>query len=220
LKKDDDISRKQYYQQVEALLSIYSSLQISYPLPDTRGWAASPDILKKIMETTLREKPAMVLEASSGISTLIIAYCLKQIGSGKVISLENDAKFAKISEDMVALHGLSDIVTVVHAPLTEVKINGKQWLWYDAKAINIDAPIDLFVIDGPPASTQHLARYPALPLMFDFLADDATIILDDGARKAETEIVTKWGEELEGISYEFLDLEKGAYVIKKHVKIT
>ncbi len=211
-------SRENHYRQIEALFSIFSNIKPNYPLPDTRGWAASPDFLKKLLEVIYCEKPKFVVEASSGVSTLIIAYCLKQIGSGKVISLDHDAKYAKASEDMISLHGLEEIAQVVHAPITEIKVNGNKWLWYNTKYLKIDMPIDLLVIDGPPGDTQKLARYAALPVLFKHLPDESTVILDDGARKDEKEIVEMWKKELECISYDFLSFEKGAFLIKKHAK--
>jgi len=204
------------FRQTEALFSIFYSIKPNFPLPDTRGWAGSPDFLKKLMEVIFREKSQFVLEASSGVSTLIIAYTLKQIGGGKVISLEHDDKHAKVTKDQISLHGLEDIATVVHAPLTETEINGNKWLWYDIQCLKTDMPIDLLVIDGPPESTQKMARYPALPLLFKYLLNESIIILDDGGRKEEKEIVEIWEKEFENISSEYLDFEKGAFLIKKH----
>jgi len=218
LRNREERSRNNHYRQIEALFSIFYNIKPNLPLPDTRGWAASPDFLKKLVEVIYREKPEFVVEAGSGVSTLIIAYCLKQIGSGKVISLEHDAKYTKVSEDLISFHGLEDIAKVVHAPLTEIEINSKKWLWYDTEYLKIDMPIGLLVIDGPPGYTQKLARYPALPLLFKHLLDESTIILDDGARKDEKEIVEIWKKELEYISYDFLNFEKGAFLIKKHRK--
>jgi len=116
-----------HYQQIESLFSIFSVIKPHMPFPDIRGWTASPDFLKKISEIILINKPELVVEASSGVSTLIIAYCLKHIGKGKVISLENDLKFAETTRDMISAHGLFDFATVVHAPLKEIEINHSNW---------------------------------------------------------------------------------------------
>jgi len=212
-------SRVNHYRQTEALLSIFQSIKPDLPLPATRYFfAASPDFLRKLLEVIHREKPELVVEASSGVSTLIIAYCLKKIGSGKVISLEHDAKYANITKDLISFHGLEDVAQVVHAPLIETEINGNKWLWYDTQYLKIDMPIGFLVIDGPPGHTQRLARYPALPLLFEHLLDKSTIILDDGARTDEKEIVELWKKEFECLSYEFLDFEKGAFLLKAHKK--
>ncbi|MCI0615557.1 hypothetical protein L0244_21420, partial [bacterium] len=40
--------RKREYRQLESLLSIFFTIKPDLPLPDTKGWAAAPDLLKKI----------------------------------------------------------------------------------------------------------------------------------------------------------------------------
>jgi len=213
-----DRALRQLYHQVESLLSLFFTLKPELPLPDTRAWAASPDLLKKIVEVMLTEKPAFVLEASSGTSTLVIAYCLKKLGKGKILSLEHDAKFAAISKSHIALHGLEDISTIVHAPLKEVEINGKKWLWYDTDRFTIDQPIDMLFVDGPPGKIQKLSRYPALPLLYKHLNNRATIILDDGIREDEKQIVAMWEKEFSPLSAEYLETEKGTFIIHKNAQ--
>lgn len=205
---------KRDYKQIESLLSLYFSLKPDAPLPDTGGWALSPDLLQRILEVIHREKPRLVLETGSGVSTLITAYCLKRFGGGRVISLEHDAEYAATNRDMVARHGLQDLVTIVHAPLKEIAIGDDKWLWYDLDGLSLEAPIDLLLIDGPPAAIQPLARYPALPLLFDRLRDGATIILDDGARPDERQIAERWAGEFD-VDCHYVPLEKGAFVFRK-----
>jgi len=205
-------------QQIESLFSIFFTLEPKLPLPQTRGWAASPDLLKEIILLINRKKPQLVVEASSGVSTLIIAYCLQQLGSGKVISLEHKLEFPRVTQHNLSRHGLNDFATVIHAPLVEVEINNShnsQWLWYDLTDVEIPGEIDILIVDGPPGTTQKLARYPALPLMQEKLHRDAVIILDDGARVDERKIVEQWIEEFKMSHSEYLNLEKGAYCIFK-----
>ncbi len=135
--------RSRDYQQFEAFLSLFFTLKPSLPLPDTRDWSISPDLLKKITEVILIENPSLVMEASSGVSTLVIAYCLKHLGKGKVISLDHDAKYAATSRNLISFHHLEDIATIVHAPLKEFEINGQSWLWYSTDGLKIDRSIDL-----------------------------------------------------------------------------
>jgi predicted O-methyltransferase YrrM len=206
--------QKNDYCQIESLISLFFTLKPELPFPEMRGWAASPDFLKRLAEVVLHEKPNLVVEASSGVSTLVIAYCLKQTGKGRVVSLEHEAKFALKSQTLLAFHGLADTATIVHAPLLESKINGQQWLWYDTDKLKIDQPIDLLVVDGPPENIQKLSRYPALPLLNDQLRNGSIILMDDGRREDETAIVGLWEKEFR-ITTEFLDLEKGAYLIRK-----
>lgn len=211
-----ELRRTQDYQQIESLLSLLFTLKPALPLPNTRGWAASPDLLKKIAEVISIEKPDFVVEASSGVSTVVIAYCLKRVGKGRVVSLEHDAKYAANNQSIIAAHGLESVATIVHAPLKEFENNGQQWLWYTPDCLWRDQPIDLLVIDGPPANIQKLSRYPALPLLYKYLNKNSTVILDDGLREDEQQIVAMWEKEFRHITSEFLDTEKGAYILRKN----
>jgi len=208
-------AQRRHYEQVESLLSLFFTIRPEYPLPKTRDFAASPDLLRQIYEAIHEETPSLVVETGSGISTLIAAYSLKQLGQGRVISLEHDPQYAEITRNLISRHRLQDIATVVHAPLKKYDINGHSWLWYDLNCLELDQPIDFLVIDGPPGSMQRLSRYPALPLLFRRLSEKVTIILDDGIREDEKKIVDLWLKEFDRLSCEFIPLEKGCYVIHR-----
>jgi predicted O-methyltransferase YrrM len=201
------------YRQVESLLSLSASIHVRRPLPPTRGWAISPDFGVLLASAVKDRRPLNVLECGSGVSTLITAYCLESLGAGRVTSLEHDEKFARQTQDEIELHGLGDVARVVHTPLKEHAIGGERFLWYDLDAVPDLGTIDLLVVDGPPQSTQLLARYPAIPLLVDRLAKDALVLLDDGKRRDESAIVERWRREFEGLTAEFLETEKGAYAV-------
>jgi predicted O-methyltransferase YrrM len=202
--------------QTEALLSLFSVLKPSLPLPETRGSAVSPDLMKRVAETIYARRPSLVFEAGSGVSTLFMAYCLRQIGRGRVIALEHDTQYLKSTWELLALHGVEDFATVVHAPLREIDVGGEQWLWYDTTRLPLDEQIDLVVVDGPPGTIGPMARYPALPVLFEHLEPGATIIVDDANRPDEQRVVERWCREYsEAITCDFVALDKGAYVIHK-----
>ena len=77
----------------------------------------------------------------------------------------------------------------------------------------------MLVIDGPPRTTQFLARYPAVPLLHKYFADKALILLDDANREDEVIIVGKWIAFLEASSYKievhtFNHFEKGMILLE------
>jgi glycosyltransferase involved in cell wall biosynthesis/predicted O-methyltransferase YrrM len=203
------------FEQLESLLSLFSLLELQAPLPKTRGYPASPDFLKMVAELIFKRKPNLILEMGSGVSTLITAYCLKHLGSGNIISLEHDQQFLSISKKNLSIHGLDDIAKIVFAPLKEVNIKGENRLWYDIEQLDGIKNIDMSIIDGPPSYVQQLIRYPALPLLRDRLSDDAIIIMDDGAREDEKKTVELWTREFPSFVYEYVPLEKGAFVIRE-----
>ena len=205
----------QSFKQAESLLSVLATIRPTFPLPSTRDWSASPDLLNQLCTLVLSRRPALVVEAGSGVSTLTVAYCLKRLGAGRVVSLEHDAAYAAKTRALLQLHGVDDVARVVTAPLTPVTINGDNWLWYDQAGLAGCETIDLLVIDGPPWTTQNLARYPALPLLYDRLSRDAIVILDDAARSDERAVVARWRDEFGGLTCEYLDFEKGACLIAR-----
>ena len=205
------------YKQLEILTSLYSYLNIDIPLPETGGWAASPDFLKKITEIMLLKQPKYVVEASSGVSSIIIGYCFKKIGRGKVISLEHDIIYYEKSKNLIIKHGLEHYVEIVYAPLKEYEINKKKWLWYDIDSLHNDLNIDMVVVDGPPYYIQKYSRYPVIPLLYDKMSDNSVLVLDDGVREEEKVIIEMWEKEFEHISIEFFNFEFGAFILNKKV---
>jgi len=202
------------YNQIDALFSIHSTINFNAPRPSMRNWAISPDLANLLVTKILNEKPSFILSAGSGVSDLIIGYCLKQIGSGKLISLEHDKKYFNLSKNNIDKHQLSDFVEVVYAPLKSEKINGKKWLNYNYK-LPTKTKIDLLLIDGPPSSTQDLARYPVLNNFKSQLSKNASIILDDGIREDEKEIVEMWLKELKDYKSEYINTEKGTFILSR-----
>jgi len=93
-----------------------------------------------------------------------------------------------------------------------IDVEGRPWKWYDLREIPpMERPIDMLVVDGPPAGVQHLARYPALPVLRHRLARTAEIFLDDGARDDEREIAKLWGTQIDDIEVTWLETEKGGF---------
>lgn len=205
------LEQRAIYGQLEAMVGLNAVLGPKYPFPGTRGWAASPDLLREVVTHVLHHPVALAVEASSGTSTLMIAYAMERKGSGHVIALEHDALYAGRTRDLLQLHGLAHRATVVHAPLVEHRAGGSGLLWYDLSKAPMDAPIDLLVVDGPPEEVGPMARYPAVPLLRDRFAPGARVILDDGDRPDERTIAERWKNECGATACEHLPLEKGAW---------
>jgi hypothetical protein len=206
-------SRRQFAQ-MEALQGVLHTLDPVLPLPATRGWAASPDLLREIVLQVLTEPTELVVEASSGTSSLVLGYCMKRLGKGRVVSLEHDPEYAARTRKAVRDHGLEAHVTVLDAPLVEHTMDGQRQLWYDLSALVLPGPVDLLVVDGPPDTVQPLARYPALPLLRHHLASGARVLLDDGDRQDERAMAKRWAGSCPGASLHYLDFEAGAWLLR------
>ncbi|MFZ4640077.1 MAG: class I SAM-dependent methyltransferase [Nodosilinea sp.] len=207
--------REREYAQIEALFSVFSVIQPAHPLPSMRGWAISPDFAILLISLLDQYQPQLVLEAGSGVSTIIIGHRLKTLDQGQLISLDHEAEFSQKSQSNIHRHGLQSVARVIYSPLTNFEIQGKQWLWYDTTELshNLHGTIDFLVIDGPPYFIQDLSRYPALPILFDMLSDDAIILMDDADRDAEKKIIELWKNEFKFSSVNKVHAEKGACIL-------
>lgn len=207
------------FRQHEALAALTRVLGTQHPLPPTRGWAASPDLLLYLYELTLEKKPDVIVELGSGVSTLVMAAALKTNGKGRLYSFDHDAEYATRTAGLLARESFGDVATVEHAPLSPWHPPAptglaESWNWYTLpEAVAALPGIDLLVVDGPPESTGAYARYPALPALIDRLAPGATVLLDDTIREADTKIAEAWRDE-HGLDLALrTDFEKGLAVL-------
>jgi len=88
-------------------------------------------------------------------------------------------------------------------------------LWYDTQQIKHLTSIDMLIIDGPPSHIQKMARYPALPLLFSMLSENAVVLFDDSKREDERKIIERWLREFHNLQCEWVDTEKGAAILHK-----
>jgi hypothetical protein len=188
--------------QFESLLSIYNTLPNLKYLPATRGWAGSPDFLNKIIEVILKLKPRFVLEISSGVSSVVIGLALKMNNYGRALSLEQNISYAEITRKNIEVNDIEDISIIMNSPLNDYLIDGETWKWYETNKLTFTDKIDLLIIDGPPRTTQRLARYPAIPILHNFFSDNVIILLDDANRLDEKIIIERWIEYLTGKGFE------------------
>ncbi len=202
------------FRQLESLQSLYWDLRPERALPPTRGWAGSPDFLREVAGHLFAARPTVVVECSSGASTVVAARCLQILGGGHVYSLEHAPEYASATRRLLASHGLSAWATVIDAPLVATTTDAGSQPWYDLA--NLPAgPIDVLVIDGPPADTAPLARYPAGPLLFPRLREGGAVFLDDADRPDEQEIVARWQRSFPGLDLRRRPSEKGLAVFRR-----
>jgi len=204
--------------QMEAMQSLYSIFKFNSPLPNTRNMAASPDFLKLVVETILIHKPNLVVELGSGVSSLLASKSIEKNGVGKLISIDNDNKYAEFTREKICLENLSDIGRVITAELKLQTIKGQNYMWYETSFIKeLNQNIDLLIVDGPPRIINKNSRYPALPLLKDFFSDNIIILVDDGKRKDDLETVNKWVDECSNFESEFITTEKGAFILRTKI---
>jgi hypothetical protein len=203
----------QNHRQQHALVQIRPLLG-ELPL-DLSGWAADPIMGHNMVRLLIDTRPRMVLECGSGSSTVVIARCLRALGQGRVISLEHDPAFASRTSELLQLHGLEDLATVITAPLVALEADGQMFRWYGPQYESLlRDKIEVLLVDGPPGKTGPRARYPAVPILKPHLAPECWIMLDDGDRPDERQIAYAWSHQL-GARLSYLEGGRGGWLLHR-----
>ncbi|MCW8831378.1 MAG: class I SAM-dependent methyltransferase, partial [Gammaproteobacteria bacterium] len=123
---------------------IQARLGLPQPLPHNPTWSAAPDFIGLIVEHCLQAKPAVIVECSSGLTTLALARCCQLNGGGRVVSLENGEEYAEQTRRQLQASGLEAYAQVIHAPLERVFLD-RDYDWYQLKNLP-EVSIDMLVI--------------------------------------------------------------------------
>ncbi len=207
---------KQTFRQLEALQNLSVVLPANDVLPATRGWAASPDLLAVLVDLVVAERPLLVVECGSGASTLWLALAMRRFEiDGRIVALDHDPVFGGKTRDLLARHDVGDLAEVRDAPLESFSLDGETYSWYARRAWEDLTGIDLLFVDGPPATTGHLARYPALPLLSGSLSPVTTAVLDDLVVPDMQKVLRLWLDAYPDFGSEILPLEKQAAVLRR-----
>lgn len=173
------------------------------PLAAMTSWSVAPEFAWWLFQHVTTTRPEKIIELGSGTSTLVIAAALKQLGVGRFLSFEHDHAYLEKTRALLQICDLQDQVELIYAPLKEIQLDGDAYRWYDLPYDLINHMIgreglDLLLVDGPPAATNHHARYPALARLRDYCNESTLVLLDDAGREEEQEILGRWGGILEG----------------------
>ena len=196
------------YQSLEKMLGFEKAL------PVTEYWSAAPDFLKTISDYCLEKKPQVIVECSSGASSLVLSQCCKLNKIGHVYSLENGEEFVSQTSQQLDDFLLSEYCDVIHAQLQDVQLNSSSFQWYALNNLP-EIEIDMLVIDGPPGFLQKHSRYPALPMLNERLGEHCAVFLDDAARDDEQELVRRWLKMYPEFQAEYIENERGCFILKR-----
>ena len=186
--------------EMEALLQLYQRVTPRAAMPGLGRWALDPTAVLALLDLVERGWPERVLELGSGTSSVWLGYALERLGSGHLVSIDHDERYAEVTREYVHRHGLDEIVEVRIAPLTDAGLPGHEALWYEDSVFGDVSDIDLLIVDGPPKATGRISRYPALPKLVPQLSGSAAVAIDDADRPDEKEIVQRWREEFPELS--------------------
>jgi predicted O-methyltransferase YrrM len=212
---NEQARERQAQRQLEGLHGLYATLEPDLPLPPLGGWALSADVLAFLVDHVLSSRPNFILELGSGTSTSVLGLALRLNSEGQLLSLEHDPGYLETTRSAISRRGLDDIVHLVLAPLVEIPIDEEITLWYDLSEVVFPDQIDLVIVDGPPW-TEQSSRYPALPILSDYIRPGGVLIMDDAKREGEASIIARWSERHPEFSVRVVtDHEKGTAVFTK-----
>ena len=196
----------QNYRQSEFYAQLIKLLDLTSPIPSTRSWAASPDVLLTLLDHARRTSPKKILDLGSGMSTLVLA---KSAPDATVFTIDHSAEFAGKTSALLASHDIKNVDLRV-APL---KPHASGVDWYDTAQLDDISSIDILFIDGPPGSKNPKARHPALTECLAKLSPTAIIVIDDAGRDGERDLANEFAKALPSHILEFLSHEKGTAVL-------
>jgi hypothetical protein len=186
--------------QIEAVVQMYTALGGQSLTPLSGRWAMDPIGLTALIHHVDQHHPALVLELGGGTSTVWLQRALSRHGGGRLVSVDHDGRFLDATRKWLAGEPGGGLAQVRHAPLEAMEVSGRLTSWYQPSSFDDLVGIEMLIVDGPPQSVGPWARFPALPLLVDRLADEAWIVLDDAERPDERRIVEAWLEEIPGLS--------------------
>lgn len=203
------------YSQLEALNNIQEKFELKKPLPSLTGGAASPEFALLITDIVENNQHKTIVDIGSGISSLVAGYAAKNIEGSEVLALDHEEEFYLKTKHTIENHGLLDTVKVTHAPLKEYKLKDGKYKWYEDEELEKIKQIDLLLVDGPPGAIQKNSRYPAMPLLYEKLSPQATIIVDDYKREDERQMVSNWLQDYPDFDLEIVDSLKGIAILTR-----
>lgn len=170
---------------------------LSGPFIPITCYSMRPSSILTLANDVVINRRRNIVEFGPGLSTLYLARLLRALDDGgQITSFDHDAGWLEVLATQLRRESLGERVTLVHAPLAPGDWGMGPAEWYVETVIRdrTPGPIDLLVVDGPPAHDMHrrFARYPALGMVRDRLAADCTIALDDAKRRGEREITARW----------------------------
>ena len=186
------------WEDLKALILLQSLTKTYIPWTSS---AIRPAALAFILNDILINDRKTIVELGGGVTTLFVSTLLSRLGQDrKLITIEHNQDWIEALLRNLSLFAHPENVELVHAELGKCERALDQNPWYDFAQIEQairGVKINLLIIDGPPAFApgKSLSRYPAIPLLFDSLAERCSIFLDDGNRPGEKKIARLWEKE-------------------------
>jgi hypothetical protein len=162
------------------------------------GYVADLPYLDEVVRR-VRRGAGGVLEAGSGLTTVIISYVLP--ANRHFLALEHQEKWA----NRVNRFCRPGTAPVAVAPL----VSYGDYDWYQPAPGSLPHSLELIICDGPPGSTRG-GRYGVVPVLASLMSEHVTLLLDDADRSGERWALERWSSEF-GAEYSFPTTPGRAY---------
>jgi hypothetical protein len=180
------------------------------------GASMIPANLQALVNLLDELKPRKIVELGCGASSLIISAWLGEAGIHRLLSFDHDSGWAQNCRDDLGRNGLLGNAEIHVTPLIRVRCMGQELHWYDlSQYADVLNDVDVLVVDGPPATTEPLARLPAIQFFAGRVTSRAGIFLDDGHRTGECEVVRRWCHSNPEFSAQLHYTQTGCWVLKR-----
>ncbi|MBC7241887.1 MAG: class I SAM-dependent methyltransferase [Anaerolineae bacterium] len=161
-------------------------------------WSLDVSTINFLIKSLRELKPTAILEFGSGISTICFTRIMVDLHQGTnrvfVYSIEQDEEVAFLVRERLREAGLDRFARVLHAPLIEQAIEGKNIPCYSLPPDKLSSLLtvkpNFIIVDGP--SGKKGARFGTLPLVREYVQDQAIFFLDDGLRDEELAVAQQW----------------------------
>ena len=156
-------------------------------------WSLDGETIRLLWDLLITQKPAVIIECGSGISTMILAAYASRMQEDenlavKIVSLEQDESESHATRNRLLEHGLDGHVRVVHAPLDD---NASYTANTESLLEATDGRLaDWVIVDGPSGSSG--CRVHTLPLVAACCKNGAHWYLDDAFRDGELSVLKSW----------------------------
>jgi|SRR5690242_2129195 len=166
-----------------ALRTLKIDMPPFYPVKSGANYSLLYSLLRSVTETPARR----ILEIGAGQTSLLLN-ALKQIRPDlEITSLETDAGW----RDWIADRVQHD---VIYSELSQQVIDGVKVKGFTDLGAIAGKTFDLVLVDGPPGAQKRNARWAALPILRDYLADQFLVIFDDAERSGEQDTIQRFAK--------------------------
>ena len=208
--------------QIAANIYALMKLEKRFPrlCPVRTTWSIEPVHIQALIDILDETRPQNILELGCGISSYVIAAWVKENKQGKFISIEHSASWADHTKHEAERFGILNEIDIKLVSLKPMECCKEYITWYDPSIVTTYMEkIDLLLVDAPPA-VAPLTRLPAIPMLYEKLSDKAVILLDDGNRPGEKQVIQHWLTAYPDLEAELLVSASGLWIVRRRVMVT